>query len=123
MCWNGSTTARRNSGKAARINAPRITPGIWPMPPSTTMHRIEIDSISEKLSGLTKPCIDAHNAPAPPPTDAPIANASSLMLRVLMPIALAAISSSRMASHARPIREFCRRTHTTMMMSVSASSR
>src|SRR5690606_4510315 len=35
---SGSTTARRNSGKAARMIAPRITPGICPMPPSTTMH-------------------------------------------------------------------------------------
>ena len=31
--------------------------------------------------------------------------ASSFMLRVLMPIALAAISSSRMAIQARPMRE------------------
>ena len=52
-----------------------------------------------------------------------MAKASSLMLRVLMPMALAAISSSRMASQARPMREFCRRRHTTTMISVSASSR
>ncbi|MNT10193.1 hypothetical protein D3C72_1450100 [compost metagenome] len=74
-------------------------------------------------SGDTKPWNAPNTAPEAPPNDAPMAKASSLMLRVLMPIALAAISSSRMASQARPMREFCRRTHTTMMISVSASSR
>jgi hypothetical protein len=48
-------------------------------------------------------------APATPPNEAPMAKASSLTLRVLMPIALAAISSSRMATQARPRRESCRR--------------
>ncbi|OIQ66509.1 hypothetical protein GALL_519210 [mine drainage metagenome] len=36
-------------------------------------------------------------------------NASSFMLRVLMPMALAAISSSRIAIQARPMRESCSR--------------
>ena len=44
-----------------------------------------------------------------PPNDAPMAKAMSLRLRVLMPMALAAISSSRMAIQARPMRESCRR--------------
>ncbi|CPM60424.1 Uncharacterised protein [Bordetella pertussis] len=65
----------------------------------------------------------ANSAPATPPNEAPMAKASSLMLRLLMPMALAAISSSRMASQARPMREFCRRTHTTMISSVSSTSR
>ena len=47
----------------------------------------------------------ANNTPATPPKEAPIAKASSFMLRVLMPIALAAISSSRIAIQARPMRE------------------
>src|SRR5690606_22193642 len=115
---SGSTTARRNSGRTARMMAPRITPGICPMPPSTTMHSTEIDSVRLKLSGLTKPCMAANSAPATPPNEAPMANASSLMLRVLMPMALAAISSSRIASQARPMREFCRRTQTSTINSV-----
>ena len=54
-----------------------------------------------------KPWIAENIPPAMPPNDAPIANASSLTLRVLMPIARAATSSSRIASHARPSRESC----------------
>ncbi|KAI1697405.1 hypothetical protein Ddc_19713 [Ditylenchus destructor] len=58
-----------------------------------------------KDSGETKPWNAANSAPATPPNEAPMAKASSLMLRVLMPMALAAISSSRIASQARPMRE------------------
>src|SRR5690606_12683399 len=123
ICCSGTTTARRNSGSTASSSAPRITPGMCPMPPSTTMQSTEIDSIRLKLSGLTKPCIAANRAPAIPPKDAPMAKASSLMLRVLMPMALAAISSSRMASQARPMRESCSRTHTATTSSVSTSNR
>ena len=79
------------------------------MPPSTTIATTLIDSTRMKLSGLMKPWIAENMPPASPPKDAPIANARSLMLRVLMPIARAAISSSRTASHARPSREFCKR--------------
>ena len=39
-----------------------------------------------------------------PAVDAPSANASSLVVTVLMPFAAAASSSSRIASHARPMR-------------------
>jgi hypothetical protein len=42
--------------------------------------------------------------PEMPPKVAPMPKASSFMLRVLMPMALAAISSSRMAIQARPMR-------------------
>ena len=42
--------------------------------------------------------------PDTPPKVAPMPNASSFRLRVLMPIALAAISSSRIAIQARPMR-------------------
>ncbi len=80
-----------------------------PMPPSTTIDSTITDSTSTKLSGLMNPCVAAKMPPEMPPNDAPIAKASSFMLRVLIPIARAAISSSRIASHARPIREFCSR--------------
>ena len=96
---------------------------MWPMPPSTTIARIMIDSISEKLSGETKPCIAENTPPATPPKLAPMAKASSLRLRVLMPIALAAISSSRIACQARPMREFCRRRLMMMTKMASATSR
>ena len=42
------------------------------------------------------------NAPAKPEKLAPSEKASSFVLTVLMPIACAAVSSSRMAIHARP---------------------
>ena len=49
-----------------------------------------------------KPCRAAKNEPAKPPNIAPIANAVSLVLVVLMPSERQAISSSRSASQARP---------------------
>ena len=59
--------------------------------------------------------------PATPPKDAPIAKASSFMRVVLMPIARAATSSSRIASQARPMRESCRRRFTTITTTSTAS--
>jgi hypothetical protein len=68
-------------------------------------HRDDHDrSIRLKLSGETKPWKAANIAPDTPPKVAPMPKASSFMLRVLMPIALAAISSSRIAIQARPMR-------------------
>ena len=61
--------------------------------------------------------------PATPPKVAPMPKASSFMLRVSMPIALAAISSSRMAIQARPMREFSRRWHSTTLPITSARNR
>ena len=99
------------------MTPPRITPGICPMPPSTTMASTAIDSVKENDSGETKPWNEANMAPATPPNEAPMEKASNFTLRVLMPMAFAAISSSRMATQARPRRECCRRlvTKTTAM--------
>ena len=94
-----------------------------PMPPSTTIASTITDSTSTKLSGLMKPCVAENMPPEMPPNDAPIANASSFMLRVLMPIARAAISSSRIASQARPMREFCSRRLMTMTTTSTSTSR
>ena len=91
------------------------------MPPSTTMHSTMIESSSVKLSGLMKPWNEANSPPATPPKVAPMANASSLMLRVLMPIALAASSSSRIAIQARPMRESSSRTE--MKIEAAAQAR
>ena len=85
--------------------------------------RIMIDSISEKLSGETKPLHRREDAAGDAAERGPMAKASSLTLRVLMPIALAAISSSRMACQARPMRECCRRKLTRMTPSASSTSR
>ncbi len=63
----------------------------------------QIDSI--KMLGETKPWKVANITPETPPKVAPMPKASSFRLRVLMPMALAAISSSRMAIQARPMRE------------------
>jgi len=74
------------------------------MPPSTTIATIITLSCSENDSGETKPWKVANITPDTPPKVAPMPKASSFKLRVLMPIALAAISSSRIAIQALPIR-------------------
>ena len=56
-----------------------------------------------KISGLMKPWRVAKNEPAKPPNIAPVAKAVSLVMVVLMPSERQAISSSRIASQARPI--------------------
>ena len=93
------------------------------MPPSTTIATIITDSIRLKDSGETKPWNAANIEPDTPPKVAPMPKASSFMLRVLMPIALAAISSSRIAIQARPMRDSCRRWQMTMLTSTSARNR
>ncbi len=93
------------------------------MPPSTTIASTTIDSNSPNDSGDTKPWNAENIAPDTPPNDAPIANASSLTLRVLMPIAFAAISSSRIATQARPIREFCSRMQKNTIARTKARNR
>ena len=123
LAVSGVTVQRRISGTNESSSAPRITPQILPMPPSTTIDTTMIDSTRMKLSGEMKAWMAENIPPAMPPKLAPMANASSFRLRVLMPIARAAISSSRIASHARPTREFCRRRLMTMMTSATTSSR
>ena len=82
--------------------AAMATPIRLPMPPSTTIARIIADSMKVKDSGEMNPCRAAKNEPAKPANIAPIANAVSLVLVVLMPSERQAISSSRNASQARP---------------------
>jgi hypothetical protein len=120
---SGSTVNRRISGTNDSSTAPRMTPQMLPMPPSTTMASTITDSTSTKLSGLMKPWIAENMPPATPPKDAPMANASSFMRVVLIPIARAAISSSRIASQARPMRESCKRRLIRMTISSTVSSR
>ena len=93
------------------------------MPPSTTIATIITLSIRLKDSGETKPWKAANIEPATPPKVAPMPKASSFMLRVLMPMALAAISSSRIAIQARPMRLSSRRWQMTTLTTTSARNR
>ena len=63
---------------------------------------------------VSDPMLTANSAPPSEPIAPPIANASSLNRVVLMPIASATCSSSRIAFHARPTREPCSRQETKM---------
>ncbi len=94
---------RRASKPPTMTIAAMATPSWLPMPPSTTMARMIADSMKVKLSGLMKPWRVAKNAPASPPNNAPIENAVSFVIVVLMPSERQAISSSRSASQARPM--------------------
>ena len=79
------------------------------MPPMITIASTLIDSVNRKFSGNTERCHEASSAPAKPANEAPIAKACSFATVVLMPIARAASSSSRIACQAQPMRECCRR--------------
>src|SRR5580692_6855231 len=128
--WVGSkslpnTCLSTSSSRSASVppimaTAATATP-IWlPMPPSTTMARMVADSMKVKDSGEMKPCRAAKKAPAKPPKPAPIANAVSLVLVVLMPSERHAISSSRSASQARPTGRRRSRTVTKAVRNTSA---
>ena len=69
------------------------------------MQRMKIEIWKPKSSGKT-PCLnEAKKAPATPPKNAPDAYAHVFVRIRGMPIAAAAISSSRIAIQARPSRE------------------
>src|SRR5215468_6981436 len=129
--WVGSkllpnTTLRKSSSRMISvppimITAAIATPSRLPMPPSTTMATITADSMKVKLSGEMNPCRAAKNDPAKPANIAPMAKAVSLVLVVLMPSERQAISSSRKASHARPIGS--RRSRMVMAAVSNASAR
>ena len=108
-CCTGAAVWRSTSGSVASSSAPSTTPATWPMPPSTTMHSTMIDSTDREALRADEALEAENSPPATPPKVAPMAKASSLMLRVLIPMACAAISSSRIATQARPMRESSRR--------------
>ncbi len=58
-----------------------------------------------------------------PPTAAPVAKARSLYRTVLIPMASATCSSSRMATQARPTRELASRYETNAASAQNASAR
>ncbi len=82
-----------------------------------------MDCMKEKDSGLTKVRLPAKSTPIAPAKEAPRANAVSFMRTMGMPMATAAVSSSRMAVQARPMRESSMRrvTTTTIRMTTSAA--
>src|SRR6516165_2078910 len=119
-------TLRKSSSRMISVppimmTAAIATPMRLPMPPSTTMATITADSMKVKLSGEMNPCRAAKNDPAKPANIAPMAKAVSLVLVVLMPSERQAISSSRKASHARPIGS--RRSRTVMAAVIRARAR
>ena len=74
-------------------------------------HRQDRERDREQELVRARRCVsfEALNTPARPAVVAPRAKASSLVVTVLMPLAAAASSSSRIAFQARPIRESCSR--------------
>ena len=73
------------------------------MPPRMTIASMVADSVKVKLSGLTKPCRVGEKSPRQTRDQRAKTIGRQLHLPRLMPIAAQAISSSRNASHARPI--------------------
>ncbi len=53
--------------------APSTTPGIEPSPPTTTIVKMKIENENWNCSALTTERYDARNAPATPPSAAPVA--------------------------------------------------
>ena len=91
------------------MNAPAATPQMLPIPPRMTIARTVNDTVNTNWSGQTIVSFEALKTPARPAVVAPSANASSLVVTVLIPLAAAASSSSRIAFQARPTRESCSR--------------
>ena len=87
------------------------------------MQRTNTETLKLKLLGLTRFNLEANIAPATPAKAAPEEKASSLVLTVSIPIAAAAISSSRIAIHARPNRELRRLVTAKMRMTTMTMKR
>ena len=82
-----------------------MTPAMLPIPPTMTTTRMMIETRISKLLGNTEPTLAANTAPLNAAIVAPTTKAISLAFTVLMPIASATCSSSRVAIQARPRRE------------------
>ena len=103
--------------------APRMAPGMEPMPPRMIMARTPIDSMKVKDSGLMKICLAEKSTPTGPAKEAPHAKARSFIRTRGTPMACAAVWSSRIASHARPMCESSRRRFaSTVAPTISSTS-
>ena len=91
------------TGKALGLNG---------IPPTTANTRICTAFVKPKSDGSMEKLWCADNPPAQPAMSAPATNAASLYRRTAMPWLAAAISSSRIAAHARPTVEPCTRQST-----------
>ena len=76
------------------------------------MARAVMETRIVKLAGLSDPICTANSEPERLPMAAPVPKANSLYFTVLIPMASATCSSSRMAFHARPTLELARRVET-----------
>ena len=86
-------------------NTPSSTPDRLASPPRMRQQRTVMDRWNEYVSGsAVLPRRRAYRAPARPASPPPRANAMSFNLAVFSPMQPAANSSSRRATHARPIR-------------------
>src|SRR5688500_19731184 len=81
-----------------------MTPDSAPSPPTTTLASRRIERLSGKVSGFTYETSIASSAPATPAYADETPNAIVLYAAGLTPDAAAAISPSRIARHARPVR-------------------
>ena len=82
-----------------------------------------IDSMNVNDSGLMKTCLAEKTTPTAPANEAPQAKARSLARTSGTPIAWAATSSSRIASHARPMWESSSRRLTRIVTPTMTSTR
>ena len=100
-----------------------MTPTIDPIPPKMTSARIRIEICSTKDWGYSTPMLAAVKIPAKPAVEAPIAKAITLYLSGFTPIDAAATSSSRIADHRRPTREWLIDENTKIASAKNASKR
>src|SRR4051812_415990 len=96
---------RKRSGRSESTMAPSTAPQNVSMPPKMTNRMIATDICRPKVGGSMKKKWCAYSPPPMPVSAAPTPKASTLFRRTSIPIADAASSSWRMASHARPQRE------------------
>ena len=71
--------------------APRMAPGMEPIPPRITMASTPMDSMKVKDSGLMNTCLAEKSTPTAPAKDAPHAKASSFIRTSGTPMAWAAV--------------------------------
>ncbi len=96
---------RNHDCSICRISAPSTTPQTLPIPPKTIITRIITETGKPNISGVAVCNLATNSVPVAPAKAAPVAKARSFSLTRLTPIAAAAISSSRIAIQARPMRE------------------
>src|SRR4051795_1639551 len=84
-----------------------------------TIERMNAEMLKLKSFGNVELLNDAKYAPATPPKKAPVAYAHVFVRISGIPIAAAAVSSSRIAIHARPRREYCSRSEQKIVISRS----